>query len=168
MADKVDKPKKKAKAKKEEKGVLASLSSTRPERIGGHRSATTTPKPARPKPVAAKPRRAAAKTSSRATSSRSTAARRKAAAPRTFEPTQAAESAAATSTASEPRPRAVSEGAPGIGTGGERDERSRESARPGGVEIATTAVKAAGEVAQLGLTIGGRLLKRVADRVPKP
>ena len=37
MADKVDKPKKKAKAKKEEKGVLASLSSTRPERIGGHR-----------------------------------------------------------------------------------------------------------------------------------
>ena len=39
MADKVEKPKKsKPKAKKDEKGVLAALPSTRPERIGGRRA----------------------------------------------------------------------------------------------------------------------------------
>jgi hypothetical protein len=187
MADKVDKAKKKAKPKKDEKGVLAALPSTRPERIGGRRgaaatatsssSATTATKPAR-----AKPKRAAAKRSSRPT-----AARRKAAAPHTFEPTAAAESAAGAADeraagavpraetppkpASErtyPRPRPVREGAPGIGTRGYRDESSSESARPSGVELAGTAVRAAGEVAQLGLTVGGHVLKRVVRRLPRP
>jgi hypothetical protein len=142
-------------------------------------------KPARAK-AAGKP--AAASTRARAAGKpRATAARRKAAAPRTFEPTEAAEAAAGAADeraagavpraetpprpaedSSYTRPRPVREGAPGIGTAGARDEASRESGRPSGVELASTAVRAAGEVAQLGLTIGGRVLKGVVDRLPKP
>jgi hypothetical protein len=200
MADKVDKPKKKVKTKKDEKGVLAALPSTRPERIGTRRAATppkTTTANAASKTAATK-RPAAAKTSKasaaakasvatkKPAATRATAARRKAAAPRTFEPTQAAESAAGaaderaagavplaetppkpSSERTYPRPRPVSAGAPGIGTAGYRDQ-SPESARPSGVELATTAVKAAGEVAQLGFTITGHVLKRVVGRLPKP
>jgi hypothetical protein len=204
MADKVDKPKKKAKAKKDEKGVLAALSSTRPERIGSRRAA------AAPKTTTATAkRRGAAKAATASNPSaaakkpgatRATAARRRAAAPRTFEPTQAAVSAAGAaderaagavplaetprkrpSGRTYPRPRPVSEGAPGIGTpadvrtpasAGRGDERgeagSSESARPSGVELATTAVKAAGEVAQLSVAIGGHVLKRVIGRLPRP
>ncbi|HTE59348.1 MAG TPA: hypothetical protein VK631_03300 [Solirubrobacteraceae bacterium] len=62
----------------------------------------------------------------------------------------------------------MSEGAPGIGSAGSREQPSPESARPSGLELASTAVKAAGEVAQLGLTIGGHVLKRALGRLPKP
>jgi hypothetical protein len=183
MADKVDKPKKKAKPKKDEKGVLAALPATRPERIGSRRAepaarrarakpASNGAKAAAGKPAtaakAAGTKRASAKTAARPSSSRATAARPKAAAPHTFEPTQAAESAAKAEAPS-PRPRPVSEGAPGIGTGATApDERSPESARPSGIELASTAVRAAGEVAQLGITIGGHLLKRAVERLPRP
>jgi len=218
MADKVEKPKKsKPKAKKDEKGVLAALPSTRPERIGGRRaSAPKTfeqPQAAQAaargakKPSAAKSstaKRSAAKSSAAAKPSaapRATATRRKAAAPRTFEPTPAAEAAAGAADeraggatapraaagsrprpAAEPRPRPVREGAPGMGMTGAReraqapagraDERSAaaspESGRPSAVELITTAVQAAGELTQVGLTIGGRLVKRAVDRLPKP
>jgi hypothetical protein len=36
------------------------------------------------------------------------------------------------------------------------------------VELAATAVKAAGEVAHLGVTIGGEVLKQVVKRLPRP
>jgi hypothetical protein len=62
----------------------------------------------------------------------------------------------------------VSEGARGIGTAGYRDGHAEESGRPSPGELAATAVRAAGEVAQLGLSIGGAVLKRVAGRLPKP
>jgi hypothetical protein len=62
----------------------------------------------------------------------------------------------------------VREGAPGIGTSPRREEPPAESGRPGGVELAATAVKAAGEVAQLGVAIGGQVLKRVARKLPRP
>ena len=186
MADKVEKPKKKAKPKKDEKGVLAALPSTRPERIGTRRSTPAAAAEANPAPA----KRAKAKRAPAKAAARPAASRRKAAAPRTFEPTEAAEAAAGAAderaagavprTAkpskpkakpkperSYPRPRPVREGAPGIGTGGYRDQPS-ESGRPTGVEIASTAVKAAGEVAQFGFTLGGKALKRVVDRLPKP
>jgi hypothetical protein len=208
MADKVEKPKK-SKAKREEKSVLGSLSSARPERIGtrrasapgtaGAKTTSTTKTSAAAKKTAA----SAKKSSTTASKSRATATRRKAAAPRTFEPTQAAESAAGAAdaraagavpraAAPERRPRAVREGAPGMGTSGARpdptssartgerapasagraDERSEaaspESARPSGVELVTTAVQAAGELTQIGLTIGGRIIKRAVDRIPRP
>jgi hypothetical protein len=151
MADKAKKKTKSKKDQTDEKGVLAALPSTRPERIGGRRGATAA------KPARAKPKRAAAKRASRPA-----ATRPKAAAPRTFEPTQAAEAAAG----AESRPQPVRQGAPGIGTAGRRDEHSPESRRPSGTDLAGTAVRAAGEVAQLGLTIGGEVLKRVVRRLP--
>jgi hypothetical protein len=201
MADKVTKPKKsKPKTKKDERGVLAALPSTRPERIGTRRTGTTvsaatqtaaasakTAKPAAAKPAATAPAgepsyprtSPAAKkkpaTRRKAAASRPTAARRRAAAPRTFEPTEAAEAAAgaaderAVGVTTEPRPRPVREGAPGMGTiSPDRDQPSPESGRPSGVELVTTAVQAAGELTQIGLTIGGRIIKRAVDRLPKP
>ena len=190
MADKVEKPKK-AKAKKDEKGVLAALPSTRPERIGTRRTAAK-PAPAAKTSSASKTSSAAKTPSATASkpSSRPTAARRKAAAPRTFEPTEAAETAAgaadpaslrsspqpagagarAAGVRTEPRPRPVREGAPGIGTTSpDRSEaEAAETGRPSGVELVTTAVQAAGELTQIGLTIGGRIVKRAVDKLPKP
>jgi hypothetical protein len=109
------------------------------------------------------------------------AARRKAAAPRTFEPTQAAEAAAGAADeravpratvprpVPEPRPRPVREGAPGMGTSDTREQQpAPEHGRPSGVELVTTAVKAAGELTQVGLSIGGRIIKRAVDKLPKP
>ena len=144
-------------------------------------------KPAR----AAKPKAAAkpARTARKPAAPRATATRRKAAAPRTFEPTQAAEAAAGAADeraaraaplgetparprdaeTTYPRPQAVREGAPGIGTTGYREQPSSgEHRRPGGVELVTTAVQAAGELAQIGLSIGGQILKRAVKRLPKP
>jgi hypothetical protein len=233
MADKAEKSKKaKAKPKKDEKGVLAALPSTRPERIGTRRTGTpvaaatqtasaaatsataTKSSPAKPArstsatPAKSSPARATKSTSAKSaksspaktrktsyprtspatktpaatakSTSRPTAARRKAAAPRTFEPTQAAEEAAgaaderAFGVETEPRPRAVREAAPKMGAPrpGRADEPtaapSPESGRPSGVELVTTAVQAAGELTQIGLTIGGRIIKRAVDRLPKP
>jgi hypothetical protein len=39
--------------------------------------------------------------------------------------------------------------------------------RPKGTEIVTTAVQAAGELAQIGATVGSQILKRAARRVPR-
>jgi hypothetical protein len=161
MADKVEKPKKKAKPKKEDKGVLAALPATRPEPIGTRRARTPAPAKASTAANGAKrtrTKRATAKPASSPAPTRATTARPKAVAPP--EPV---------ATPPDPRPRAVSEGAPGIGTHAHPDdERSPESARPSGVELASTAVKAVGEVAQLGLSVGGHMLKRVVDRLPRP
>jgi hypothetical protein len=44
-----------------------------------------------------------------------------------------------------------------------------EDGRSGGAtDVVTTAIQAAGELAQLGATIGGQLLKRAAGRIPRP
>ena len=39
---------------------------------------------------------------------------------------------------------------------------------PKGAELVTTAVQAAGELAQIGLTLGGQAVKRAVRRLPKP
>ena len=39
---------------------------------------------------------------------------------------------------------------------------------PRGTKLVTTAIQAAGELAQMGLTVGGRMVKRAVDRLPKP
>jgi hypothetical protein len=154
-------------------------------------SAETPAKPkaaAKPKVTAAAKPKAKAKPKA-AAKPKATAARRKAAAPRTFEPTPAAEAAAGAADeraagavpraeTRRQRPQAVREGAPGMGTTTERpdpassapagEQASPEHGRPSGVELVTTAVQAAGEITQIGLAIGGRLLKRAVDRLPKP
>jgi hypothetical protein len=167
MADKVDKPKKKAKSKKDEKGVLAALPSTRPERIGTRRAApapkTTTATAA--SQAAARPSATRTAAAKRSTTPKTSTAPKVSAAPKAA---TAPKAAAAPKPPTAARPRPVREGAPGIGTAGSRDQPSPESGRPSGTELATTAVRAVGEVAQLGITIGGHVLKRVADRLPKP
>jgi hypothetical protein len=63
----------------------------------------------------------------------------------------------------------VREGAPGIGTAPSRDDAAAAgSGRPSGPELVTGAVKAAGPVAQIGIAIGGELLKKASERIPKP
>ena len=191
MADKVEKPKKsKAKPKKDEKGVLAALPSTRPERIGTRRggraedvreagrrrqAATASAKPA--KRAAGDEDRRQARDRHAPQGRRSAHVRADRRPPRAppARPTSAPPaSPRRRAPAPEPRPRPVREGAPGMGTtspdrGDERSEaESAESGRPSGVELVTTAVQAAGELTQIGLTIGGRIVKRAVDRLPKP
>jgi hypothetical protein len=183
MADKVEKPKKsKAKPKKDEKGVLDSLPATRPQRIGTRRApapgtsesaaaAPATASTGRAKPAAEAKPAAKAKPAARSTP----AAHAKPAAKATLtakatakaKPAAAPRATAAPPRPAEPRPRAVREGAPGMGTS-ERPRPSSEHGRPSGTELVSTAVKAAGELAQVGLAIGGQIIKRAVDRLPKP
>jgi hypothetical protein len=44
----------------------------------------------------------------------------------------------------------------------------RRNGPPSGAELATTAVRAAGELAQIGLTVGAQVLRRAARRLPRP
>jgi hypothetical protein len=39
---------------------------------------------------------------------------------------------------------------------------------PSGTELVTTTIRAAGELAQISLTVGGQVLKRTLDRIPRP
>jgi hypothetical protein len=39
---------------------------------------------------------------------------------------------------------------------------------PTGTELLTTSVRAVGELAQIGLTVGGLVVKRAVDRIPRP
>jgi hypothetical protein len=39
---------------------------------------------------------------------------------------------------------------------------------PGGTEIVTTAVRAVGELAQLGVAVGGQAVKGVLSKLPRP
>ena len=71
-------------------------------------------------------------------------------------------------------PRPVRAGAPALKESTERarseasEPRERGSQPPSGTELVTTAIQAAGELAQIGLTVGGQVLKRAVKRLPKP
>jgi hypothetical protein len=133
-------------------GVLGSLRSTRPERIGGDRRAATRARPTTAaKPVATK---AAAKP----------AAAKKAAEKQAAKP-KAAKSAKGKVKPTKPvvaRPKAAPTRIP------EPAGDGRPSGPPRGTEIVTTAVQAAGELAQIGATVGGQLIRRAARRIPRP
>jgi hypothetical protein len=64
-------------------------------------------------------------------------------------------------------PRPVRSGSPGLDAV-PVEERPSTAQPPSGTELVSTVVKAAGEVAQIGLTVGGQILKRAVDRLPKP
>jgi hypothetical protein len=148
MTDKPAKAKKRKKSAPAQEGVLASLPSTRPQRIGGRASAGTTAKgttTAKPKPKPAP----AAKAKPKAT--RSTAASRAATAEK------AQRRAARASAPSPPPPQPPPP----------REPRKRSSP-PQGPELVKTALQAAGEIAQIGITVGGQVLKRAAKRMPRP
>jgi hypothetical protein len=116
MSDKA--PKVKAKASAREKGVLATLPSTRPQRLGAPRRTVVQRPPARPRGAT--------------------------------------------------KPRAVRSGSP--------DLRARHAAHPPpeplgpprGTELVTTAIRATGELAQIGFVVGGQVVKRTISRIPRP
>ena len=140
MTQKTAKPKKSKKATDaDQPSVLASLPATRPSRIGGADRSGAVKRRARAKPPAARPRRAA-------------------------EPPPAG------ATAPPPaRPRPVRAGAPTLEPGRERPPTAGPgSGPPSGTQLVTTAIQAAGELAQIGLTVGGQIIKRAVDRLPKP
>ena len=143
MSEKTAKPKKRsATSGKQDAGVLGNLPATRTTRFGGERSQGAAPKAKAKRAPAAKP---------------------KAAAPR---PRPAA--------APSQRPRPVRAGAPALKESTERaraeasEPLERGSKPPSGTELVTTAIQAAGELAQIGLTVGGQVLKRAVNRLPKP
>lgn len=137
----------KKKAKKSAKsasdsGVLGNLRTTRPSRIGGTRraAAATTPSATATQPPAAKPAKAAK-----------------------LKPAKVAKAKPGKATVKPTKPVA-----PGPKPAPGRIPPPESGGRPSGTEIVTTAVQAAGELAQIGATVGGQLLKRAARRIPRP
>ena len=134
---------------KPSKSVMGNLPSTRPQRIGRRRDGDPVSR------AAAKPTRATPK----AVGKPATPAKPK---PKAKPAEAAAPKAAA-------RPRAVRSGSPSLAKKKPSSPR-REPAPspPSGTELVTTAVQATGELAKIGLTLGGQALKRAASRLPKP
>jgi hypothetical protein len=135
--------------KTDDESVLGSLPATRPTRFGRERRAgggTAT----KERPKAAKPK-AAGKA----------------------KPKPAATTRPKPRPASEHGPRAVR---PGNASLAESTERARTHEGPppatphppSGTELVTTAIQAAGELAQIGLAVGGQVLRRAVDKLPKP
>ena len=122
----------------EAESVLGSLSATRPERFG--RARRETPAAAGPRP--AKPRAKAAQPR-RAKATRATP-------PPTNKPT------------------AVTAGCPPLERPKSAPPPPRPIGHPSGSELVTTAIQATGEWARIGLTVGGQMLKRAVDKLPKP
>jgi hypothetical protein len=145
--------------KTDEESVLGSLPATRPTRFGGERRKPANGSAAKATPRAGAKPRAAAKAKPKPTAS---------AKPR-VEPA----SRGAAEPATPHRPRPVRAGAPSL-TASTRRARTAEpapkssSSPPSGTELVTTAIQAAGELAQIGLAVGGQVLKRAVGKLPKP
>jgi len=181
-------PEKGKKRKAAQSGVLGSLPSTRPNRIGRRREpGESSPEPpAAPKrppakrrpPAAAKPAPATTPTTP-ATPKAASARKKTGATPATGAPPKATARKPARrrgTTNPEPQdrtekggPKAVRAGAPALEPGSEPPDRGPAPHQPPtGAELVTTVVQAAGELAQIGLTIGGQIVKRAVDRLPRP
>jgi hypothetical protein len=150
VSEKTTKPKKaKAKTGNDEAGVLGNLPATRATRVGGERSRGTA-----------------------ATKPRAKAAPKKAAAPK---PAPRPRTTPRPTPVPSDGPRPVRAGSPALAesTDRARSEASEprepsSSSPPTGTQLVTTAIQAAGELAQIGLTVGGQVLKRAVKRLPKP
>ena len=66
------------------------------------------------------------------------------------------------------KPRAVRAAAPELKTRHAASPPPRPIGAPKGKELVATTIRATGELAQLGLVVGGRVLKRTIDRFPRP
>ncbi len=172
MAEKGSKKAKRKPARDGADSVLASLPATRPNRMGArHRDgAATTAKaaegtraratPAKASEAAAAAAKATKRAAKKADTTKATTAKAKLAA------TPIAEGAA-------PRPKPVRSAsknlaAPAKNAAAKRVVATAPDKQPSGTELVTTVVQAAGELAQVGLSIGGQVLKRAVDRLPKP
>ena len=127
--------------------VLSSLPRTRPHRRSQKRPA----RPADPTPAAAKPG----------------AAKPGAAKPRAAKPSTAARKPSATnpSTAAK-KPAPLRQPAQPAGT--PPGPRARRPAPSRGSDVVGTAVRAAAELAELGLTVGARAIRGAVARLPRP
>jgi hypothetical protein len=147
--------------------VMGSLRSTRPTRLGGERRAAPRSRAAGAgASVGAKAARAGAKPAgaSASVSAKSAPAGAKGAGPKTAAgPKAAAKPKVAPMSKVVPPPKAAAKPAPPPPP----PPRERDG-RPSGSEIVTTAVQAAGELAQIGVAVGRQLLKRAANRLPRP
>lgn len=173
------KPKKAGKAAAQP-GVLGNLPATRQTRLGRDRPA------AAPGPDAvASAAKATAKAPAAKTSKTSTASRPKA--KRTSSVSSAPAAASSASVSSPPAPATSTTRPPATPTrrsgptaaelrataeaaraNADRTRNGRRSGPPSGTEIVTTAVQAAGELAQIGVTVGAQALRRAASRLPRP
>lgn len=129
--------------------MLASLPTTRPQRIGGRRRAGTT-ETSTEQAVQTSPRRKPAPAKKRAPK-----AKAKPKAP-----------AIPITEAAAPKPKPVRSGAKGLDAPRKRTPAPEKA--PSGTELVSTVVQAAGELAQVGLSIGGQIVKRAIERLPKP
>ncbi len=151
MAEKVTKGKAKA-----EQSVLGTLPASRPERIG------------RPR------REAAAKAGNGAATKRAPAKANGTSAKRAAADANGASTKPATrnGAAAKPRaskPAAIRPASPPLHSARVTDAPPpRPLGAPTGTELVTTTIRAAGELAQIGLTVGGQVLKRTFDRLPRP
>jgi hypothetical protein len=141
-----EKSAKKRSKKAADASVMGNLSSTRPTRLGGERRSAASPRK-RTTATATAPRGSSA--SGGSASSKPKPAR-KTSAPK------ATKAKAAKLRKPEPAPPA------GWQTPGEEPRGN------GATDVVSTAIQAAGELAQLGATIGGQLIKRAAGRIPRP
>jgi hypothetical protein len=131
--------------------VLSSLPRTRPVRRSSKRDGA--------KPAAADP----ATSAKNVTSAKKAAAKPKAAAAKPKRKTTAS-AAKPKAAVAKPKPKPAEPVAPPAGW-----ETDAGAARtPGGTEIVTTAVKAIGELAQIGVAVGGQAVKSVLSRLPRP
>jgi hypothetical protein len=136
-----------------DRDVFGSLPNARPQRPSARRDRSA----AKGKP-AAKPRAA---TGAKAAAEPPAAAGAKAAAT----PRAAARAKPAAAKAGPASPRAAASQIPPAGYA---TPRADDDGAPRGAELVTTAVQAAGELAQIGLAAGGRALKSALGRLPRP
>jgi hypothetical protein len=150
----------KGKAKAQESGVLGALPATRPSRLGRHSrgaSAAATTPPAKPKP---KTRKAAVKKRAATTAATSKAE---------VKGSQPAASSITDAPRSRPQPvRAASRNLAKPAAKSSARRAPAPTKPPSGTELVGTVVQAAGELAGIGLTVTGQILKRVVEKLPKP
>ncbi|MFL5821129.1 MAG: hypothetical protein ACJ76S_10670 [Solirubrobacteraceae bacterium] len=134
--------------------VLRSLPATRPQRRSARRSGSAR------SPGSAQPPAAGDRPESRATPARSSTRR----APRgSARPAPAAQASGRGPEAI--RPSAATRRARVGDTGPQRASQARS---PHGVELVETAIQAAGELTQIGFTLGARALRGAISRLPRP
>jgi hypothetical protein len=149
--------------KSDDQSVLGSLPATRATRIGGERGERT---------ARAKPKAANGKASAKPKAAKATAKPKAVTKPQTSAKPKAAPKpapAAAPKRAAKPRP--VRAGAPSLAESTQRARTAEPepgASPPSGTELVTTAIQAAGELAQIGLAVGGQVLRRAVGKLPKP
>lgn len=135
-----------------DRDVFGSLPNARPQRRSARRDRST----AKAKPAAAGPADPAATRAAEPAAKPKPAARAKAA-------TSAKPKPAARAKTTPPRATAAQ-----IPPAGYATPRTDDDGVPRGADLVTTAVQAAGELAQIGLAAGGRALKSALERLPRP